>query len=153
VYDLSCTHLMCHLLRVPSEAMMSLMSNALGTHEHVSEAEGHRVCGGSRALPHRKAGLDPLYMWQYRSPIGRWSWGLRHVVTWDPSCAGDESGAARHVATPEPSPSGWRARCHGARDDARTLWHHEWVWSCRDTRRHRDPPLPVAESDAVGAWN
>jgi hypothetical protein len=61
---------MCHLLRVPSEVMMSLMSNALGTHEHVSEAEGHRVCGGSRALPHRKAGLDPLYMWQYRSPIG-----------------------------------------------------------------------------------
>jgi hypothetical protein len=53
---------MCHLLRVPSEAMMSLMSNALGTHEHVSEAEGHRVCGGSRALPHRKAGLDPLDM-------------------------------------------------------------------------------------------
>jgi hypothetical protein len=51
------------LLRVPGEAMLSLMSSALGTHGHVSEAEGHRARGGSRALPHREAGLEPLDTW------------------------------------------------------------------------------------------
>jgi hypothetical protein len=54
---------MCCLLHVPGEAMMSLMSGALGMHRHASEAEGHRARGGSRALPHQEAGPEPQDMW------------------------------------------------------------------------------------------
>jgi hypothetical protein len=50
---------MCCLLHVSSEAMMILMSGALGTHGHASKVEGHKACGGSRALPHQEAGLEP----------------------------------------------------------------------------------------------
>jgi hypothetical protein len=50
---------MRYLLHMPSEAMMSLMSSTLGTHEHTSEAESHRACGDARALPHREVGLEP----------------------------------------------------------------------------------------------
>jgi hypothetical protein len=31
--------------------------------------------------------------------------------------------------TLEPFPVGWRARCHGARGDAKSLSHCEQVWS------------------------
>jgi hypothetical protein len=68
VYGLSCTHLMRCLLRVPGEAMMSLMSGTLGMLGHASEAEGHRARGGARALPHREGGLKPQDTWRYRSP-------------------------------------------------------------------------------------
>jgi hypothetical protein len=44
---------------------------------------------------------------------------------------------------------GWRARCHGARGDARALPHRERVWSHEDMRRHRSPFLPGAESSTV----
>jgi hypothetical protein len=56
-------HLMRCLLRVPGEAMISLMLGALGMHGHTSEAKGHRARGGSRALPHREAGPEPQDMW------------------------------------------------------------------------------------------
>jgi hypothetical protein len=94
------------LLRVPGVAMMSLMSGALGMHGHASEDEGHWTCGSSRALTHREVGLEPQDMWQYRSPAGRWSWCLGHMAMPEPSHTGDESGATRHVVTPEPSPAG-----------------------------------------------
>jgi hypothetical protein len=51
------------LLRVPGEAMMSLMSGALGTHGHVSEAESHGARGDAKALPYREAGLELRDMW------------------------------------------------------------------------------------------
>jgi hypothetical protein len=121
------------LLRVHSEAMMSLMLGALGTHEHASGAEGHRTRGTFKALPYREVGLEPQDTWQYRSPAGRWSWCLGHVVTSEPSRAGDGSGAARHVMTLKPSPTGWRARCHGAHGDAGALRTGRRVWS-RGTR-------------------
>jgi hypothetical protein len=57
--SMSCTHLMHCLLRVPGEAMMSLVSGALGMHGHASEAERHGTRGDARALPHREAGLEP----------------------------------------------------------------------------------------------
>jgi hypothetical protein len=72
------------------------------------------------------------------------------MVTPEPSVLRGEFGAVGHVETPKPSPDGWRARCHGARGEARALWHRERVWSCGDTRRHRSPPLPGAESGVVG---
>jgi hypothetical protein len=85
---------------------MNLMSDVLGMHGHASKAEGHRAHGGSKALPHREAGLEPQNTWRYRSPARRWSWCLGHVATSKPSCAGDGSRAVRYVATPEPSPAG-----------------------------------------------
>jgi hypothetical protein len=54
---------MCYLLHVSGEAMMSLMSSIMGMHGHALEAEGHRALGGSRALPHREAGLEPQDTW------------------------------------------------------------------------------------------
>jgi hypothetical protein len=59
--SISCTHLMRYLHRVPDQAMMSLMSGVLGAHGHAPGAEGHRARGGSRALPHQEAGLEPQY--------------------------------------------------------------------------------------------
>jgi hypothetical protein len=99
-------HLMRCLHRVPSEAMMSLMSSILGMNGHAPKAEGHRACGGSRALPYQEVGLEPQDMWHYRSPVGQWSWCLGHVVTPEPSCVGDEHVAVRYVVTLEPSPVG-----------------------------------------------
>jgi hypothetical protein len=43
--------------------MMSLMSGTLGMHRHASEAEGHRARGSSKALLHRKVGLEPQDTW------------------------------------------------------------------------------------------
>jgi hypothetical protein len=54
---------MCCLLCVPGEVMMSLMSDALGMHEHASEAESHMARGDARALPHEEAGLEPQDTW------------------------------------------------------------------------------------------
>jgi hypothetical protein len=51
-------HLMCCLLRVPDEAMMSRMSGALRMHGQASEAESHRARGDATALPHWEAGLE-----------------------------------------------------------------------------------------------
>jgi hypothetical protein len=51
------------LLRVRGEAMIRLMLDALGMHEHTSEAESQMACGDTRALPHREAGLEPQDMW------------------------------------------------------------------------------------------
>jgi hypothetical protein len=68
--------------------------------------ESHWARGGSGALPRQEAGLEPQDMWHYRSPAGRWSWCLSHVVRPEPSCAGGEPAAARHMVTPEPSPAG-----------------------------------------------
>jgi hypothetical protein len=59
MYGLSCMHLMCCLLRVPSEAMMSLMSGTLGTRGLASEAESHEARGDARPLPHREVSLEP----------------------------------------------------------------------------------------------
>jgi hypothetical protein len=59
VYDLSYMHLMCCLLNVLSETMMSLMSGALGSHENASKVESHEADGDARALPHREVGLEP----------------------------------------------------------------------------------------------
>jgi hypothetical protein len=56
------------LLRVPGEAMMSLISGALGTHGHASEAESHGARGDAKALPHREAGLELWDTWLHRSP-------------------------------------------------------------------------------------
>jgi hypothetical protein len=63
VYDLSCTYLMCCMLCVSGEAIMSLMSCALGMHGHASEAESHGACGEARALPHREKSLEPQDTW------------------------------------------------------------------------------------------
>jgi hypothetical protein len=70
--SMCCTHLILAIRQVwlvlytfnvlstlwPGEAMMSLMSGALGTYGHVSEAESHGAHGDARALPHREAGLE-----------------------------------------------------------------------------------------------
>jgi hypothetical protein len=42
---------------------MSLMSGALGTYGHASEAESHGARGDARALPHWEAGLEPWNTW------------------------------------------------------------------------------------------
>jgi hypothetical protein len=72
VYDLSCTHLMRCLHRVPSEAMMSLISSILGSHGHAPRVEGHKAHGGSRVLLHQEAGLELHDTWRYHSPAGWW---------------------------------------------------------------------------------
>jgi hypothetical protein len=119
-------------------------------------AESHWARGGSGALPHQEVGLEPQDTWQYRSPVGRWSWCLSHMVTPEPSCAGagleprgtwrlrslplpgDGLGAR---GTPEPSPSGWCAQCLGARGDTEALsWRVARSVPC-DTWRHRSPLL------------
>jgi hypothetical protein len=103
--SMSCAHLMRCLHHVPSEVMMSLMSGGLGMHDHAWGVVGYRACGGSRALPQQEAGLEPRGTWRYRSPTGWWSWCLYHVAMIEPSCAGDEPRAVRHVVTPEPPPA------------------------------------------------
>jgi hypothetical protein len=94
----------------------------------------HRTRRDTRAPPCRVAGPVPRGTWRHQSP----------------PTPGEGSRAAGHVATPEPFPVGWRARCHGARGNARALRHQERVWSCGDTRRHRSSSLPSADSGAVG---
>jgi hypothetical protein len=69
-------------------------------------AKSHWARGGSRALPHQEAGLEPYDTWRNRSPTERWSWCLGHVVMSEPSCTGGGPGATRHVVTPEASPTG-----------------------------------------------
>jgi hypothetical protein len=71
-------------------------------------------------------------------------------VTSEPSVPGGGFGAVGHVVTSEPSSGRWRARCHGARGNARALWHRERFWSRWDTRWHRSPPLLSAESGTIG---
>jgi hypothetical protein len=56
-------YLMRCLLRVPGEAMMSLMSGAMGMHGHASEAESHGARGDAGALSHREVGLEPQDVW------------------------------------------------------------------------------------------
>jgi hypothetical protein len=51
-------------------------------------AKSHWARGGSGALLHQEAGLEPHDTWRYQSPARRWSWCLGHVVTPEPSCAG-----------------------------------------------------------------
>jgi hypothetical protein len=65
---------MCCMLHVPGEAMISLMSGALGMHKHASEAQSHRARGDARALPHREAGLEMWDTWPSEPfPVGRWA--------------------------------------------------------------------------------
>jgi hypothetical protein len=68
-------------------------------------AESHWARGGSGALPHHEAGLEPQDTCRYLSPAGRWSWCLGHTVTPEPPCAGGGPRATRHVTTLEPSPT------------------------------------------------
>jgi hypothetical protein len=63
MYDLSCMHLIRCLLCMPREAMMSLMSGAIRTHGHTSEAERHGAHDDARALLHREVGLEPQGTW------------------------------------------------------------------------------------------
>jgi hypothetical protein len=60
---------------------------------------------------------------------------------WSPLLPGDGFGASGHMATPEPFPSGWRARCLGARDDTRALSWRVARSVPRGTWRHRSPLL------------
>jgi hypothetical protein len=165
---------------VPGEAMMGLMSGVMGTHGyargpratgHVAAPEpsrtrrrvwSHWTRGGTRAqsvggpgasitwqrqsLPAQGAGLEPRGMWRLRSLL----------------LPGDGLGASGHVATPEPSPSGWRARCLGARSDTGAL---SWRETCSvqwGKWRHRSPLLAggvlcasghVAKSEPSGTGN
>jgi hypothetical protein len=106
VYGMSHTHLMRCLHRVSGEYMMSLMSGILGTHE---------LARGSRATGH-VVSSEP-------SRTRRWVWshmtcgdtgvlsggGPGASVTWQRQSLPAHGGglrAARHVATPEPSPAG-----------------------------------------------
>jgi hypothetical protein len=57
----------------------------------------HKTRRDTRALPCRVAGPVPRGTWRHQSP----------------PTPGEGSRAAGHVATPEPFPVGWRARCHG----------------------------------------
>jgi hypothetical protein len=75
---------------------------------------------------------------------------MGYVATPEPSVLGGGFGAVGHVATPDPSPGWWHAQCHGARGEARALWHQERVQSRGDTRRHQSPPQPGEESGAMG---
>jgi hypothetical protein len=60
----------------------------LGNARACPGAESHWACGGSGAFPHQEVGLEPQDMWQYRSPVGRWSWCLGHMAMLEPSCVG-----------------------------------------------------------------
>jgi hypothetical protein len=159
---------------------MGLMSGVLGTHGyargpratgHVAALEpsrtrrrvwSHWTRGGTGAqpgggpgasitwqhqsLPAQGAGLEPRGMWRLRSLL----------------LPGDGLGASGHVATPEPSPSGWRARCLGARSDTGAL---SWRETCSvqwGKWRHRSPLLAggvlcasghVAKSEPSGTGN
>jgi hypothetical protein len=56
------------------------------------------------------------------------------------ACGGTRAcgyGVVGHVVTLEPFPTGWRARCHGARGDVRALPHQEAGLELRDMWRHR----------------
>jgi hypothetical protein len=64
---------------------MSLMSGALGMHEHASEAKSHEAHDDARALPHWEASLEPQDMWRHRSAF----------------LSGGRPGGMGHVATPE----------------------------------------------------
>jgi hypothetical protein len=99
------------LLRVPGEAMMSLMSGALGTHGHVSWAKGRGACDDARALPRREASLEPRNTWRQRRPS---LWGDGPSRTWRPQSPPVLGGGSGVVATPEPFPAEWRARLHVA---------------------------------------
>jgi hypothetical protein len=65
---------------------MSLMSGALGTHEHASEAKTHGVRDDARALPHREAGLKPQDTCRHQSPS--LPSGMGHMATSEPSRIG-----------------------------------------------------------------
>jgi hypothetical protein len=69
---------------------MSLMSGALGTHGHTSEAKSHGARGDARALPHQEAGLEPQDTWRHRSPslLGDEPSAMGNVVTLESSCTG-----------------------------------------------------------------
>jgi hypothetical protein len=51
------------LLCMSGEVMMSLMSDALGTHSHASRTESYGARDDARALPHREAGLESRDTW------------------------------------------------------------------------------------------
>jgi hypothetical protein len=138
MYDLSCTYLMCCLLLVPGEVMMSLMPGALGMHRHASKAERHAARGDVRALVHREAGLKPWDTWRFQSPClpGGGPGATGHGMTSESSRTEGGSRAVRtrgdtgaircpasgpepqgHVMIPEPIPIRWRTWCHGTRGD------------------------------------
>jgi hypothetical protein len=129
---MSCTHLMCCLLCVPGEAMMSMMSGALVTQEQASEAESHGACGDVRALPHQEEVLELQGMWRHRSPS---LWGGR-------------PGGTGHMATPEPSHTGRRVWSHGTRDNTRALPY----WAAGSVARGDARALPHRKAD-LESWD
>jgi hypothetical protein len=113
---------------------MSLMSSALGTHRHASEAESHRARGNARALPHREAGLEPHDTWRHRSP----------------SLAGGGPGATGHMAMPEPSCTGRRVWSRGTRGNTGALPHRVAGPVPRGTWRRQSPPASGGRSGVTG---
>jgi hypothetical protein len=69
----------------------------------------HRTRGDTGALP--DGGPSASVTWRRLSLLAQ-GVGLE-----SPLLSGDGLGASVHVATPEPFPGGWRARCLGARGD------------------------------------
>jgi hypothetical protein len=66
---LSCTHLMCCLLHVPGEVMMSLMSGILGTYGHTSEASGpNQVSRSAKYFPFACGHSMPRALWHVAMP-------------------------------------------------------------------------------------
>jgi hypothetical protein len=120
VASMSCTYLMSNIRCVwPITYVINALSvprawrghdgpdvRSLGNARVRPGAESHWASGGSGALPHQEAGLEPQDTCRYRSPAERWSWCLGHVATPEPSCAGGGPEATRRMATPEPSPAG-----------------------------------------------
>jgi hypothetical protein len=70
-----------------------------------------------------------------------------HVATSKPSREGDGYGAVRNVVSLDPSPAGWRGRCHRVRGDTGALEVNLEPW---DTWRHRNPLLTGGVPDATG---
>jgi hypothetical protein len=123
---------------------------SLGNARVCSGGESHWARGGSEALPHQEAGLEPQDTWRYRSPTGRWSWCLGHVATPEPSYAGGGPGATRHVVTLEPSLARGQARCLRACGNTGAL---SWQVVCMVPRgmwRHQSPFLTGDTLCAMG---
>jgi hypothetical protein len=115
-------------------------------------ARCHGARSDTRVVPYGEVGLEPRDTWRHWSPslLSSGPGDTGHVAKLEPPAPGGRSGVTGHVVTPEPFPIRWRARCHGARGDARSLWHWERVWSQMDMRRHRSSSLPGAVYGVMG---
>jgi hypothetical protein len=112
---------------------MSLMSGALRTHEHASEAKTHGVRGDARALPHREAGLKPQDTCRHQSPSlpSGWSSGMGHMATSEPSRIGRRVWSRGTLDDTIALPC--RVVGQVARGDARVLPHQEASLDPQDT--------------------